>query len=163
MKTALLMILAALTVPWVAAQEPGASASAPREVLTWASSRAVPLASLVGGSDFKDLVRESPWLALRLFLFMCGFSAFMHLVGCFLAPWRPVADRAAISVNTAYVNNGLAIAFAVEFFRHTEMGAAAVLPAILLEAPMAVALVPLKMWVARRSRGEVVPGDERGS
>jgi BASS family bile acid:Na+ symporter len=103
-------------------------------------------------SDFKTLVTASPGLALRLFGFMCGFSVLLHVAGYFLAPWRPIADRAALSVNAAYVNNGLAIVFAVEFFRQIpELGANAVLPAILVEVPMVLVLVPLKAWVARRA------------
>jgi hypothetical protein len=111
------------------------------------------MASVSG--DFKELVRTKPMLALGLFAFMCGFSALLHVVGYFLAPWRPTEDRAALSVNTAYVNNGLAIVFAVEFFKAIpELGTNAVLPAILLEAPMAIALVPLKAYVVRKARAE---------
>jgi BASS family bile acid:Na+ symporter len=113
-------------------------------------------------ADFWELVGTRPRLALGLFAFMCGFSATLHLAGYFLAPWRPLPDRAALSVNAAYVNNGLAIVFAAEFFRAIpELGASAVLPAILLEAPMALALVPLRAWVNRGVAPGRVPARSR--
>jgi predicted Na+-dependent transporter len=93
-----------------------------------------------------------------LFGFMCFFSVSMHLAGYFLAPWRPAGDRAAISIDTAYVNNGLAMVFANEFFR-AQYGVAAVLPAVFLEIPMILAVLPLKAWLERRSgvEGAVPP------
>ena len=107
------------------------------------------MASVSG--DFMHLIRHSPPQAARLFLFMCFFSAALHVAGYFLAPWRPLADRAALSVNAAYVNNALAIVFAAEFFKPIpHLGASAVLPAILLEIPMVLMLLPLKAWVAHR-------------
>lgn len=122
------------------------------------------LAMLIAGAmasvsaDFTGLLRDTPGEAGRLFGFMCVFSVVLHVTGWFLAPWRPPADRAALSVGAAYVNNGLAIVFAVEFFKPLPgLGVAAVLPAILLEAPMTLALLPLKAWLARIARkdGEV--------
>ena len=109
------------------------------------------LASVSG--DFKDMVKATPGQAAGLCLFMCFFSAFLHTIGYLMAPWRPLADRAALSVNIAYVNNGLAIVFASQFFREIPaLGAAALLPAILLEIPMDLAIVPLKAFIARRLR-----------
>jgi len=116
------------------------------------------------------LVREKPLVALTLALFMFGFSAALHLTGYFLAFWRPVADRAAISVNAAYVNNGLAIVFASTFYVTSTLagsaeplGADVVMPAILLEIPMILAILPLKLWV-RRSRARCdQPGPQEPS
>ncbi|HOX08023.1 MAG TPA: bile acid:sodium symporter [Planctomycetota bacterium] len=105
--------------------------------------------------QFKDLVRRDPWSAVWLILFMAFFSASMHLAGYFLAPWRPVRDRAALSVNTAYVNNGLGMVFATTFFANQSE---AVLPAIFLEIPMVLAILPLRAWVARATRSDA-PGD----
>ena len=92
---------------------------------------------------------------------MCFFSASLHVVGYFLAPWRPVADRAALSVNAAYVNNALAIVFATEFFKPIpHLGASAVLPAILLEIPMVLMLLPLTAWVAHRRQPRPAAPDD---
>jgi BASS family bile acid:Na+ symporter len=99
--------------------------------------------------QFKDLVRRDPRSAVWLILFMAFFSVSMHLAGYFLAPWRPVRDRAALSVNTAYVNNGLGMVFATTFFVDRSE---AVLPAIFLEIPMALAILPLRAWVAYATR-----------
>ncbi|MFH1021984.1 MAG: bile acid:sodium symporter [Planctomycetota bacterium] len=101
-------------------------------------------------ADFRALAREKPAAAAGLFGFMFLFSAFFHLAGYWLAPWRPLADRAAISVSTAYVNNGMAVVFATTFFKET-FGAAAVVPGIFLEIPMVLAILPLRAWVARKT------------
>ena len=59
----------------------------------------------------------------------------------------------ALSVNMAYVNNGLAIVFAVEFFKdNPAFGVAAVLPAIFLEIPMALMLVPCKRFMLKNAK-----------
>jgi len=110
------------------------------------------LAAVSGTSeDIISLLCEQPGRAAALAGVMVAFSALLHLAGYFLAPWRPAADRAALSVNAAYVNNGLAIVFAIEFFKPL-LGAAAVLPAIFLEIPMVLAILPLRAWVTRRGR-----------
>ena len=101
-------------------------------------------------SQFMALVHSRPWDAAWLILFMCLFSVSMHLAGYFLAPHRPVIDRAAISVNTAYVNNGLAMVFSTTFFAGDSHAA---LPAIFLEIPMVLAILPLRAWVTRCADG----------
>lgn len=106
--------------------------------------------------DFWALARAHPGQAAGLFAFMCGFSVAMHLAGYFLAPWRPAADRAAVSVNMAYVNNGLAAVFARDFFKD-DFGVGAVVPAIFLEIPMVLAILVLKAWLERRSLKETPP------
>ncbi len=117
------------------------------------------MASVSG--DFKALLRQSPVQAAGLFFFMGFFSAILHLVGYYLAPWRSLSDRAALSVNTAYVNNGLAIVFGTEFFKPiAQLGAGAVLPAILLEIPMTLMILALKGWVAHRQRSVTVAPEE---
>ena len=110
---------------------------------------------LASASDsFTFMVNERPGQAVGLFVFMSIMSAGFYLAGYFLTPWRSDPDRAALSVNMAYVNNSLAIVFAIEFFQPLEgLGAAAVLPAIFLEIPMALMLIPLKAWMARRRSG----------
>jgi BASS family bile acid:Na+ symporter len=129
-----------------------------REGLTGLSILSLTLliiAIMASVSDqFKGLVRANPWTAVGLLLFMAGFSLSLHVAGYFLAPRRPVADRAALSINTAYVNNGLAMVFATSFFAGDNF---AVLPAIFLEIPMALAILPLRAWVARKAR-ESTPG-----
>ena len=69
------------------------------------------------------------------------FSAFFHIAGFFIPVGKPLGDRVAISVNMAYVNNGLAIVFAMMFFKDE---AAAVLPAVFIEFPMIIMIIPLK-------------------
>lgn len=114
-------------------------------------------------SDFMTLVEQQPALAVGLFMFVAFLSASRHVIGYFLAPWRALGDRAALSVNLAYVNNGLAIVFASEFYKPIpELGAHAVLPAIFLEIPMALMLVPLKSWVARCRRHDEAPDASPG-
>jgi BASS family bile acid:Na+ symporter len=99
-------------------------------------------------ADFLGLLSRTPWEAVRIIGFMFLFSAVLHVAGYFLAPWRPPADRAALSINAAYVNNGLAMVFAGQFFAGSE----AVLPAVLLEIPMVLAILPLKAYLARRTK-----------
>lgn len=125
----------------------------------WSILAMVSLFLLICGSlalvrkDFTGMIRTAPMQAAGLFAFMCFFSMLFHIVGYLMAPWRPVSDRVAVSVNIAYVNNGLAIVFAVEFFRQIpEIGAAAVLPAILLEIPMDLAIIPLKAFANRHQK-----------
>lgn len=125
----------------------------------WSILAMVSLFLLICGSlalvreDFTGMIRSAPLQAVGLCAFMCFFSVFFHTVGYLMAPWRPVPDRVAVSVNIAYVNNGLAIVFAVEFFRQIpEIGAAAVLPAILLEIPMDLAIIPLKAFASRHQK-----------
>lgn len=101
-------------------------------------------------ADFLALLRGRPALIARLTGFMFAFSALLHAAGLFMAPWRGLADRAALSVSMAYVNNALAIVFATRFYR-SALGSAAVLPAILLEVPMILALLPLRVWARRRA------------
>jgi BASS family bile acid:Na+ symporter len=106
-------------------------------------------------ADFLAMSRQQPAMVLRLFICMCLFSLTMHVAGYWLAPWRPLPDRAALSINTAYVNNGLAIVFATAFLKPLpEYGALVVLPAILVELPMDMAIVPLRKWISRRRKSE---------
>jgi predicted Na+-dependent transporter len=136
-----------------------------RHTNAWAVMAMVSLFLLIcaalasASGSFKALIDERPGQALGLFVFMSLMSAGFHVVGYFIAPWRSVPDRAALSVNMAYVNNSLAIVFAMTFFQPLEtLGDAAVLPAIFLEIPMALMLIPLKAWVARKRFGDK-PGD----
>ncbi|MFC1479178.1 bile acid:sodium symporter family protein [Planctomycetota bacterium] len=69
------------------------------------------------------------------------FSAFFHIAGFFIPAGKPLEDRVAVSVNMAYVNNGLAIVFAMMFFKDKP---AAVLPCVFIEFPMIIMIVPLK-------------------
>ena len=125
----------------------------------WAALSLISLFTLIAGAlasvshDFHDLLREQPRLAAGLFVFMAMVSGLFHLAGYWIAPWRPRADRMALSVNMAYVNNGLAIVFAVEFFKdNPAFGVAAVLPAIFLEIPMALMLVPCKRFMLKKAK-----------
>jgi BASS family bile acid:Na+ symporter len=108
-------------------------------------------------AQFMERLRAEPGRVALLFGFMAFFSASRHVAGWFLAPWRPDADRAALSINAAYVNNGLAIVFCAQFFPGD---AAALMPAILLEIPMTVAMVPLKALLRRRAKGSTAEGAE---
>ncbi|MGQ9662906.1 MAG: hypothetical protein ACUVWX_11315, partial [Kiritimatiellia bacterium] len=103
--------------------------------------------------DFRVLLAERPLLAIKLFGFMCIFSALSHIAGYLIAPWRSLEDRAALSVNMAYVNNALGMVFAMRFFRTLPtLGMDAVLPAIMLEITMSIMLAPLKAWVMWRKK-----------
>ncbi len=120
------------------------------------------LAAMSGSSkEFMRMIKDHPGHAAILTGFMFGFSAILHVAGYLIAPWRPVADRAALSVNSAYVNNGLAIVFSRKFFLPI-IGAPALLPAILLEVPMVLAIRVLKSWVQRRGDRpeETAPADD---
>ncbi len=121
------------------------------------------LAAMSGSSEkFMAMIRSHPWTAAGLFAFMFGFSALMHAAGYLMAPWRPAADRAALSVCAAYVNNGLAIVFATKFFVPIEgVGAAALLPAVLIEVPMILAIRVLKAWMERRSAHRLNGANEK--
>ncbi|MBN1808424.1 MAG: bile acid:sodium symporter [Planctomycetes bacterium] len=83
--------------------------------------------------------------SLMLLLYLFGFSAVFHTAGYFMMPSLSAKERTALSVNTAYVNNAIAIVFAREFFPgRPEI----LLPAVLLELPMTVMLIPLKYLAA---------------
>jgi len=94
---------------------------------------------------------KAVFLLVVLFL----FSFFFHAAGFFLPVGKPVGDRIAVSVNTAYVNNGLAIMFAMMFFPDEP---AAVLPAVFFEIPMTIMIMPLK-YISRmlKARGVFAP------
>jgi BASS family bile acid:Na+ symporter len=103
-----------------------------------------------------DLARRAPAQVVGLIVFLCGFSALRHVVGYALAPRRPPADRAALSINCAYVNNGLGIVFAAKFFAPL-FGPAAMLPSILLQIPMILAILPVRWyleWLEHKPRRE---------
>ncbi|MDD4891441.1 MAG: bile acid:sodium symporter [Phycisphaerae bacterium] len=106
----------------------------------------------VASNDCMQWVRSSPLEAVRLTAFLFGFSAVLHVAGYFIAPWRRPEDRAALSITAAYVNNGLGIVFSQAFF-FPRFGAAAMLPSVLLEIPMTLAILPVRWYLARlRSR-----------
>ncbi len=113
-------------------------------------------------SAFWDKLYESPVEAAGIIGFMFLFSAAFHVAGYWLVPWRGPKDRAAVSINTAYVNNGLAMVFASQFFAGNPD---AVLPAVLLEIPMVLAILPVKAYLARRRAGSspspVIPDENR--
>ncbi len=125
----------------------------------WATLAMMSLFLLIAGAlasasdDFRMQLTTEPRQTIELLVFMVFFSFFLHVAGYWLIPRHSLRNRVALSVNLAYVNNGLAIVFAAEFFRcRPELGVAALLPAILLEVPMALALVPLRRFVARAIR-----------
>ncbi|MCG3181926.1 MAG: hypothetical protein BIFFINMI_04372 [Phycisphaerae bacterium] len=93
------------------------------------------------------LVRSAPWRVGGLVLFILAFTAIFYAVGFWLTPWRPMTDRAAVSICSAYVNNGLALVFARTFWVD-RIGVESMLPAILLEAPMVLA-IPLIARILR--------------
>jgi len=82
--------------------------------------------------------------SLGLLGWLFVFSATFHIAGYFMMPGLNVRQRTALSANTAYVNNAMAIVFAQTFFKNVEV----MLPAILLELPMTVVLIPLKYLAA---------------
>ena len=73
-----------------------------------------------------------------------GLTFILYLGGYWLLPRASVEERVAASVCTAYVNNGLAIVFAYQFF-----SAQAALPAVLVSFPMVFSIVPVR-HIARR-------------
>lgn len=98
-----------------------------------------------------DLLRAEPLRVGGIALFCVGFTAFFYLAGFWLTPWRAMTDRAAIAICAAYVNNGLAMVFANRFWVD-RVGVEAILPAILLEAPMVLAIPIVRAILARRER-----------
>ncbi|HHN47021.1 MAG TPA: hypothetical protein ENN09_06220 [Planctomycetes bacterium] len=95
--------------------------------------------------------------SIVLLLYLFGYSGAFHLLGYFMLPHIPARRRIALSVNTAYVNNALAIVFAREFFPDRPE---VMLPAVLLELPMTVALLPLKFLAAKFFAGtDTASGD----
>ena len=155
-----LILFLPVAAAWVVRRLFPAAVERHRQGLTGLSILSLTLliiAIMASVSDrFKVLIDREPWSAVGLLLFMGLFSALMHLAGYFLAPWRPVGDRAAISINSAYVNNGLAMVFATTFFKENDF---AVLPAIFLEIPMVLAILPLRAWVARCAAKSAAPAD----
>jgi len=101
--------------------------------------------------SFLKKLHEDPAQAAGIIGFMFLFSAVLRVAGYWLAPWRPPADRAALSIDAAYVNNGLAMVFADQFFRAIPDAA---LPAVLLEIPMVLAILPVRAYLARRVKRE---------
>lgn len=97
-------------------------------------------------ATFMAHLDRAPALLAGVFI----FSAAFHLGGFFIAPAAPIGERVALSVATAYVNNGLAIVFAMSFFSADPF---AVLPAILIEFPMTLLILPLRWIGARLRRG----------
>lgn len=101
------------------------------------------------------LARETPGRAAGLFAFMAFFSVSRHLSAFAWAFWRPWQDRVGLSINSAYVNNGLAMTFAAEFFKDVPE---AVLPSVLVEITMVLCILPLKRWarhMAGRRSGDI--------
>ena len=103
--------------------------------------------------------RATPWRAAGLFGFCALFSAVLHLSAFAWAWRRPWRDRVALSINAAYVNNGLAMAFAATFFGATDRAAEAVLPAVAVEVPMILAILPVKWYAGWRQRREAAEGE----
>ena len=103
----------------------------------------------VASEQCMGMVRSEPFKVVRLAVFLFGFSAIFHVAGYWIAPWRPIEDRAALSICAAYVNNGLGIVFAQTFFV-PHFGVEAMLPAVLLEIPMTLAIPVIAWYIARR-------------
>lgn len=49
-------------------------------------------------------------------LWLYGLFILLHVVGYWIAPWRAMADRVALTASSAYMNNALAIGLSVTFF-----------------------------------------------
>jgi BASS family bile acid:Na+ symporter len=96
-----------------------------------------------------NMVTGDPPKIAILMLYLCGFSAVLNIAGWCMALWRPPADRAALAINSAYVNNALGIAFASGFLVG-KFGMQAMLPAVLLEIPMDLAILPVRWYLARK-------------
>ncbi len=154
------ILFAPLAAAWLVRRLFPALVARHREAFTGLSI--VSLALLILGAmsltsaDALELLRRSPRQAVGLIVFLFGFSVVMHLIGYVMAPWRPPADKAALSITTAYVNNGLAIVFAKAFFV-ARFGVEAMLPSILLEVPMVLAILPVKSYLARVTSREGPP------
>ena len=111
----------------------------------------ISLCLMILGAMSKNSETFLAYKAKGLLLLGCVFlfSAFFHIAGYFIAIKRPIADRVALSVNTAYINNGLAIVFAMSFFGNMPE---AILPALLIEFPMIIMIVPLKYYSIKHSK-----------
>jgi len=79
-------------------------------------------------------------------LLMYAYFAVLHIIGYYLLPRRPEADRLAISVSTAYMNTALGVVLAIAFFSRE-----VVLVAIAAEVPWCTMLGPAR-WAYRRFR-----------
>lgn len=108
----------------------------------------VSIMSTVSG-DTINLLLDRPLRVSGLGLFIVGFTVIFYLVGFWLTPWRAMTDRAAVAICAAYVNNGLAMVFAKQFWGDR---VEVILPAILLEAPMVLAIPVVRAILARRER-----------
>lgn len=62
------------------------------------------------------VITANPWRAVVDLLWLYGIFILLHLACYWIAPWRTLADRIAITVSGAYMNNALAIGLAVAFF-----------------------------------------------
>lgn len=83
-----------------------------------------------------------------LLVVVTGITFLLYFCGWWLLPGAPPEERLAVSVCAAYVNNGLAIVFAYQFF-----SAQAALPAVLVSFPMVFSIVPLRRMARRLLAG----------
>ncbi len=89
-----------------------------------------------------EAVIQNPMKSLWLLIFLSfAFTGMLHLIGWFSAFGQQVPQRKALSVTTAYVNNALAIVFAQQFYSDQPD---VLLPAVILELPMVIAVALLK-------------------
>ena len=85
---------------------------------------------------------ERPVSSLGLLAFLSiFFTALLHVIGFLAMPRAELRERKALSVSTGYVNNALAIVFARQFY---EGDSGALLPAVILELPMVLAIVAVR-------------------
>ena len=75
--------------------------------------------------------------------------AILLLIGYFSVFSLPKKDRIAVAINTAFMNNGLAIVFGLSYFMG-DFKAEAILPSILVEIPMAFMIAPLRFLVNKK-------------
>lgn len=102
-----------------------------------------------GISKNRNFVFENLDSVIFLIPYLIIVFALLLLLGYFSVFFLPKKDRIAFAVNTAFMNNGLAIVFSLSYLMG-DLRSEAILPSILVEIPMAFMIVPLRFFVNRK-------------
>lgn len=110
-----------------------------------------------GISKSRNLVFENMNSVIYLIPYLMLIFAFLLFLGYFSAFFFSKKDRIASAINTAFMNNGLAIVFSITYLL-TDFGPKAILPSVLIEIPMAFMIVPFRCLVNRDASRRGGPG-----
>jgi len=102
-----------------------------------------------GISKNRNFVFEHLDSVIILIPYLIVLFAILLLIGYFSVFSLPKKDRIAVAINTAFMNNGLAIVFGLSYFMG-DFKAEAILPSILVEIPMAFMIAPLRFLVNKK-------------